>query len=192
RGAQDSNLQIQQQSRVRQSQLTKPPGSLGMLEDLAGTLAALQGRARPAIKKLCIDLFAGAHGVVDEGVSAFPQAVTGQMLHNFAGGGAAIAVLARALDAELRVYDLGLAQPNTPPPGVTQRHIAPGTANFTQRSAMTVVQCQQALDAGRDALVEAAIDGCCDLYIAGEMGIGNTTSASALASALLGVDPQQL
>ncbi|WP_150305273.1 nicotinate-nucleotide--dimethylbenzimidazole phosphoribosyltransferase [Pseudomonas saliphila] len=190
--AQDANMQIQQQSLARQSQLTKPPGSLGMLEDLAVTLAALQGRSRPVIDYLCIDIFAGDHGVVEEGVSAFPQAVTGQMLHNFAGGGAAIAVLARALDAQLRVYDLGLAQPITPPSGVTQRHIAPGTANFSQRPAMTVVQCQQALNAGRDALVEAAIDGCCDLYIAGEMGIGNTTSASALASALLGVDPQQL
>ncbi|QIB49990.1 nicotinate-nucleotide--dimethylbenzimidazole phosphoribosyltransferase [Pseudomonas sp. OIL-1] len=192
RAAQNVNVQVQQQSLARQSQLTKPPGSLGVLEDLAVTLASLQRRSRPVIDYLCIDIFAGDHGVVEEGVSAFPQAVTGQMLHNFAGGGAAIAVLSRALDAQLRVYDLGLAQPITPPPGVIQRHIAPGTANFTRRAAMTAAQCQQALNAGRDALVEAAIGGCCDLYIAGEMGIGNTTSACALASALLGVAPQQL
>ena len=192
RAAQDVSLQLQQQSRARQNVLTKPPGSLGALEELAVTLASLQGRPQPVIDHLCIDIFAGDHGVVEEGVSAFPQAVTGQMLHNFAGGGAAIAVLSRALDAQLRVYDLGLAHPIAPPPGVTQRHISPGTANFTRGAAMTTAQCQQALNAGRDALVEAAIGGCCDLYIAGEMGIGNTTSACALASALLGVAPQQL
>ncbi|MEH6387060.1 nicotinate-nucleotide--dimethylbenzimidazole phosphoribosyltransferase [Pseudomonas profundi] len=191
RAAQNVNVQVQQQSLARQSQLTKPLGSLGALEELAVTLASLQSRSRPVIDYLCIDIFAGDHGVVEEGVSAFPQAVTGQMLHNFAGGGAAIAVLSCALGAQLQVYDLGLAQPITSTPGVTQRHIAPGTANFTRQPAMTTLQCRQALTAGRDALVEAAAEGC-DLYIAGEMGIGNTTSACALGSALLGVAPQQL
>ncbi len=176
---------------TRQGELTKPSGSLGRLEEVAITLAALQGRDQPQARRVEIHIFAGDHGVVAEGVSAFPQAVTGQMLANFANGGAAISVLAQALDARLRVFDLGLAVPIEALPGVEHLHIAAGTANLSRTAAMTGEQCELALRVGHDAL-EAAADEGADLYIAGEMGIGNTTSACALASALLGLAPGAL
>ncbi|UAW97098.1 nicotinate-nucleotide--dimethylbenzimidazole phosphoribosyltransferase [Halopseudomonas nanhaiensis] len=176
---------------ARQTELTKPPGSLGRLEEVAITLAALQGRERPDAERLAIHIFAADHGVVAEGVSAFPQAVTGQMLANFANGGAAINVLARCLNAHLRVFDLGLAAPVEPLAGVSQLNIAPGSTNFCSAPAMTDAHCNQALEAGRDALDAAVADGL-DIYIAGEMGIGNTTSACALASALLTLAPRDL
>ncbi|SDS44434.1 nicotinate-nucleotide-dimethylbenzimidazole phosphoribosyltransferase [Halopseudomonas xinjiangensis] len=176
---------------TRQGELTKPPGSLGRLEEVATTLAALQGRDQPQAGLVAIHIFAADHGVVAEGVSAFPQAVTGQMLANFANGGAAISVLAKSLDARLRVFDLGLAVPIEELPGVKHLNIAAGTANFSRTAAMTNEQCELALHAGHDALEATAEEGA-DLYIAGEMGIGNTTSASALASALLGLAPNAL
>ncbi|ERI51221.1 hypothetical protein N878_23340, partial [Pseudomonas sp. EGD-AK9] len=109
---------------ARQQQLTKPAGSLGRLEALAIQLAALQGSERPRLDRLWIAIFAGDHGVVAEGVSAYPQAVTGQMLSNFVHGGAAISVLAGELDAALEVIDLGTAVPLEPLPGV--RHLQVG------------------------------------------------------------------
>ena len=175
----------------RQAELTKPPGSLGLLEDLATTLAALQRREWPAVEQVTIHIFAADHGVVAEGVSAFPQAVTGQMLANFAHGGAAISVLARSLAATLRVFDLGLVAPVDGLVGVTHLNIAAGTANICRAPAMNREECATALQAGHDAL-EAAVAAGVDLYIGGEMGIGNTTSACALASALLGVSPEVL
>lgn len=176
---------------ARQAQLTKPAGSLGLLEKAAVQLAGLQGRARPRVDRVCIVLFAGDHGVVAEGVSAFPQAVTGQMLRNFANGGAAISVLARQLDARLDVYDLGLVQPIETLPGVRHYRIAPGTANFTRGPAMTERELHAALAVGEQAA--AASEGAgCELLIGGEMGIGNTTSACALGAALCDLDPAQL
>ena len=141
-----------------QQQLTKPAGSLGQLEALAVQLAGLQGRLKPRVDQLWIGIFAGDHGVVAEGVSAYPQAVTGQMLHNFVSGGAAISVLARQLGA--------------------------GTANFVQAPAMSDSQGLRALQAGRDSVLRAQAAGS-EVFIGGEMGIGNTASASAVASALL-------
>lgn len=169
---------------VRQLQLTKPRGSLGRLEQLAITLAGLQGCERPSVERLWIAIFAGDHGVVAEGVSPYPQAVTGQMLRNFASGGAAIAVLARQLQAELELIDLGCAVPLEPLPGLRQLHLGPGTANFVGGPAMTPEQGRGALQAGRDSVARAVAAGA-QLYIGGEMGIGNTTSASALACVLL-------
>ena len=127
---------------VRQSELTKPPGSLGRLEELATTLAALQRRDRPRVDTVAIDLYAADHGVVAEGVSAFPQAVTGQMLANFANGGAAISVLARSLNATLRVFELGLAVPVDSLPGVIRKHIAPGTAKVRSHRALKQIRRQ--------------------------------------------------
>ncbi|KKO01515.1 hypothetical protein LCGC14_0117290 [marine sediment metagenome] len=176
---------------TRQRQLTKPPGSLGELERLAVQLASMQKRQTPRVERICITLFAGDHGVVEEGVSAFPQSVTGQMLRNFASGGAAISVLARELSATLKVIDLGLAEAIAPLQGVTHLNIARGTANFTRKAAMTVAQFVQAMDAGHHAAHEASIQQS-DLFIGGEMGIGNSTSACALASVLLQVPPGQL
>lgn len=173
----------------RQRELTKPAGALGRLEDLAIQLAAMQGRAQPQLSAPWITVFAADHGVVEEGVSAYPQSVTGEMLRNFASGGAAICVLARDLGATLRVMELGLAIAVAPLAGVEHRPIAPGTANFSRQAAMSAEQCLLALQAGREAVLAAHN---ADLFIGGEMGIGNTTSACALASALLGVPAAQL
>ena len=168
-----------------QQQLTKPAGSLGQLEALAVQLAGLQGRLKPRVDQLWIGIFAGDHGVVAEGVSAYPQAVTGQMLHNFVSGGAAISVLARQLGAQLDVVDLGTVTPMLELAGVRHLQLGAGTANFVQAPAMSDSQGLRALQAGRDSVLRAHAAGS-ELFIGGEMGIGNTASASAVASALLG------
>jgi nicotinate-nucleotide--dimethylbenzimidazole phosphoribosyltransferase len=168
---------------ARQQQLTKPSGSLGRLEQVAVQLAGLQGSPRPKVDEVWIAIFAGDHGVVAEGVSAYPQAVTGQMLHNFIMGGAAISVLARQLSAQLDVVDLGTVAPLNLP-GVRHLNLGPGTANFAQGPAMSEAQLHAALDGGRDSVLRASAAGA-QLFIGGEMGIGNTTVATALACALL-------
>ncbi|MCW8278077.1 nicotinate-nucleotide--dimethylbenzimidazole phosphoribosyltransferase [Pseudomonas sp. PCH199] len=178
------DAQAVEQAQARQQQLTKPAGSLGRLEALAVQLAGLQGQVKPSLAQVSIVIFAGDHGVVAEGVSAFPQEVTGQMLHNFVNGGAAISVLARQLGASLEVVDLGTVTPSLNLPGVRHLNVGPGTANFVQGPAMTVAQGELALQAGRDSVLRAQAAGA-QLFIGGEMGIGNTTAASALACALL-------
>ena len=174
-----------------QQQLTKPAGSLGQLEALAVQLAGLQGRLKPRADELWIAIFAGDHGVVAEGVSAYPQAVTRQMLHNFVNGGAAISVLARQLGAQLDVVDLGTVTPMLNLPGVRHLQLGAGTANFASGPAMTDAQGLKALHAGRDSVVRAREQGS-EVFVGGEMGIGNTASASAVASALLGCAASQL
>lgn len=169
----------------RQTQLTKPLGSLGRLETLGATLAAMQNTQHPRIEHLWITVFASDHGVVAEGVSAFPQAVTAQMVRNFARGGAAISVLAEEWAARLEVVNLGTVEPMEDLPGVMHQRIGPGTANFVHEPAMSVDQLHEALMAGRHAADRATINGA-HLFIGGEMGIGNTASASAVACSLLG------
>lgn len=181
----------QQQALERQGQLTKPPGALGRLETLAVQLAAMQGREKPQLDQVFIGVFAGDHGVAAEGVSAFPQAVTAEMVKNFARGGAAISVLAKQLDATLEVVNLGTAFDTGDLPGVLQCNLGKGTANFAQEAAMSAEQLAAALQAGRDSAARAQQSGA-QLYIGGEMGIANTTAAAALACALLGLSPQQL
>ncbi|WP_159972324.1 nicotinate-nucleotide--dimethylbenzimidazole phosphoribosyltransferase [Pseudomonas sp. 8Z] len=171
-------------AQARQQQLTKPTGALGRLEALAIHMAALQGREKPSVDSLWISIFAGDHGVVAEGVSAYPQAVTGQMLANFVSGGAAISVLARQLSAALEVIDLGTAEPLPPLPGVRHLHVGAGTQNFLRDPAMTLAQLMICLEVGRDSILRARMAGC-DLFVGGEMGIGNTSSATALACWLL-------
>jgi len=178
------DLNVVEQAAARQQQLTKPAGSLGRLESVAVQLAGLQGQVKPTLSQVWIAIFAGDHGVVAEGVSAFPQEVTGQMLLNFVSGGAAISVLARQLGAQLEVVDLGTVNPALNLPGVRHLNIGAGTANFVQGAAMTQAQGELALQAGRDSLLRAKAAGA-QLFIGGEMGIGNTTAASALACALL-------
>jgi len=175
----------------RDAQLTKPGGALGRLDALVPLLAALRGQPRPRVDPVWIGVFAGDHGVAAEGVSAFPQAVTGQMLANFVNGGAAISVLAHALDATLEVVDLGTAVPVGPLSGVRHLGLGPGTANFAQGPSMTAQTCQQALQAGRESVLRADAAQSA-LFIGGEMGIGNTTTAAALACALLGCEPGAL
>ncbi len=171
---------------ARQKVLTKPPGSLGVLETLAIRLAELQATDRPRAARAPIVLFAGDHGITAQGISAYPPDVTVQMLHNFAAGGAAIAVLARELGAKLHVVDAGtLAEDDIP--GVTTDKPRRGTRDFSCEAAMTHEELVFALSAGRRA-VERARSGGADIIILGEMGIGNTTSAAALIAAFTGRD----
>ncbi len=164
----------------RQGQLTKPPGSLGRLEELAVQIAAWQGCDNPQLERIGICVFAADHGVVAEGVSAFPQSVTVEMIRNFARGGAAIAVLARRFQASFSVINMGTVEPGPELVGVVNVQLAPGTANFCSAPAMSGDQVRQALASGAEQLPSD-----CDIFIGGEMGIGNTTAAAALTSALL-------
>jgi nicotinate-nucleotide--dimethylbenzimidazole phosphoribosyltransferase len=175
----------------RQGQLTKPPGSLGQLEELAVRLAAMQGEERPSVDNAAIAIFAADHGVAAENVSAFPQAVTGEMVKNFARGGAAICVLAKTLNANLEVINLGTVNDPGELPNVVRAVIAPSTANFAAEPAMTDAQLAQALQAGRDSVMRAVKNGA-QIYIGGEMGIANTTAAAALSCALLNASPKEL
>lgn len=176
---------------ARQSQLTKPPGSLGSLEALAVRLAALQHREKPQLEKIWISVFAADHGIAEEGVSAFPQSVTRLMLSNFVQGGAAISVLARYLGARLEVVDMGVAGLPAACPDIINARIGAGTANFAHRAAMDAPQALAALHAGTEAAKRAGEFGA-DLFVGGEMGIANTTSATALACALLKIKPECL
>lgn len=169
---------------TRQGALTKPRGALGQLEHLAMRLAAMQATEQPRADRVAITVFAGDHGVAAEGISAFPQSVTAEMVKNFARGGAAICVAARALEARLEVVTLGTVVDPGALEGVHRYDLGPGTANFVQAPAMDEHQCARALAAGRHAAERAQLAGA-DLFIGGEMGIGNTTAAAALACALL-------
>ena len=156
-----------------------------MVETLAIRLAALQATDRPRAAQVPIVLFAGDHGITAQGVSAYPADVTVQMLRNFAGGGAAIAVLARELGASLSVVDAGTLAP-APLAGVTTDKPRLGTRDFSQEPAMTAEELSFALAAGQRAIGRATATGDADLVILGEMGIGNTTAATAIAAALIG------
>lgn len=153
-------------AKARDAVLTKPPGALGRLEDVAIWLAGWQGRAVPKLDRVQVAVFAGNHGIVARGVSAFPAEVTVQMVANFDRGGAAINQLSRAFGAEMAVLALALDRP---------------TADFTTGPAMTEAELVEALAVGWNA-----VDAAADLFIAGEMGIGNTTTAAAMAAALFG------
>ena len=165
----------------RQSALTKPPGSLGRLETIAVRLAAMQGRSAPSADRVEITVFAGDHGVAAEGVSAFPQVVTMEMVRNFARGGAAISVMARQLNAGLTVVDAGTISERKFGSPVVDRPIGKGTRNIAVEPAMSRRQCLAALQLGKD--VAAGFDRATAIVIGGDMGIANTTSAAALAAA---------
>lgn len=173
-------------ARARQGELTKPPGALGRLEDLAIRLAGLQGRTCPALERIWISVFAADHGVAADGVSAFPQAVTAQMVLNMAHGGAAISVLATRLGAAIELIDLGTVTPLPAHPRVRSAVLGHGTANLVSGPAMTDLQVRAALAVGQAAVGRALADGSV-LFIGGEMGIGNSTAAAALTGALLGL-----
>lgn len=178
-------------ARQRQQRLTKPSGALGELETIAIRLAGLQGRVCPRLERCHISVFAADHGIAAAGVSAYPQAVTAQMIVNFAAGGAAISVLARHGGAGFEVVNLGTVEPLPAHPAVIDRVLGPGCGDISRQPAMTAAQLEAALAAGAERL-EQAHAGAADLFIAGEMGIGNTTAATALASALLERDPGTL
>ena len=177
-----------QQAHDRQAQLTKPPGSLGKLEELAILFSAIQATQQPSVDNVHISIFAADHGIANENVSAFPQVVTTEMIKNFSRGGAAISVLAKELGARLEVIDLGTVVPVGELDGVVSVRIAESTANFANQAAMTEAQLDKALAAGKDA-VQRAIDSGAKLFIGGDMGIANTTAATAMACAYLDKAP---
>ncbi len=169
---------------ARWNSLTKPPGSLGRLEGLVVRLAVQQGRARPELHRKSLYVFCGDHGVTAEGVSAYPSEVTRQMVLNFVAGGAAINVLCRRIGIRTVIVDAGVK--GDPVPGALARKIGEGTRNFAVEPAMTKQECEQALHIGAELAAEPD-----DIRGVGEMGIGNTTSASALLCALTGVSPHE-
>jgi nicotinate-nucleotide--dimethylbenzimidazole phosphoribosyltransferase len=165
-------------------ELTKPPGSLGRLEEIAARLVMLTGLA-PRVARPVVFTFAADHGVVAEGVSAYPQSVTAQMVENFLRGGAAINVLARQAGARVVVADFGVANPIGAFPDLVRVSFGPGTGNITRGAAMTRAQAIAAVEAGAH-LAEEAIAAGADLLVTGDMGIGNTTAASAIVGAITG------
>ena len=171
--------------------LTKPPGSLGRLESLAVKYCLAMQTTSPGLGKKMIFTFAGDHGVVEEGVSAFPKDVTPQMVLNMLYGGAAVNVLARHADAEVYVVDIGVDNTLTDVPGLIGKKVRQGTANMTKGPAMNLAEAVQAVETGITLAHKAADDGA-GLIGTGEMGIGNTTPSSALFSVLLPCDVQDI
>ena len=169
---------------------TKPPGALGRIEALAARVAAVQQTLAPRADPARVVVFAADHGVAAQGVSAYPAAVTAQMVATAASGGAAVSVMARALGAAVEVWDVGVDADLAGVAGVRHAKVRPGTRNLAAEPAMTAAECCAALDAGRQAATEAAEAGVRTLIL-GEMGIGNTTAAAALAAALVGLAPEQ-
>ncbi|OGV51285.1 MAG: nicotinate-nucleotide--dimethylbenzimidazole phosphoribosyltransferase [Lentisphaerae bacterium GWF2_52_8] len=182
--------EIKALARKRLDSLTKPPGSLGRLEDCAAQYAAARGSVDAKVVKPCILTFAGDHGVADEGVSAFPKEVTPQMVANFSRGGAAINVLAKHGGITLKVIDMGVAA-ECDFPGVISRKIARGTANFANGPAMSIEECTKALAAGIEEAEKSIADGC-TLLGTGDMGIANTTPSTALYAQFLSLDPEEI
>ena len=167
---------------------TKPPGSLGRLEALAARIAGVQGTLEPVAERCKLTVFAADHGIAEAGVSAFPQQVTRQMLQNFLAGGAAANVMARTLGVAFALVDAGVKGPAIDHRALASIRIGNGTRNSAQRAAMSAAQCRRALQAGGAIGAEAGFDAVCF----GEMGIGNTSSASLVAAKLLGVPVARL
>jgi len=165
----------------RQEKLTKPKGSLGRLEELSVQVAGITGNPLPRLEHKVTLVMAGDHGVVEEGVSAYPQAVTAQMVANFLQGGAAISVLARHVGARVVVVDMGVAADISPHPNLMIRKIAYGTGNIACCPAMTREQATQALETGAE-IVREQIERGLDILATGDMGIGNTTPSAAIAA----------
>ncbi len=179
------DLEAQAAARARHDQLTKPPGSLGRLEALALQLAAITGQPRPVVARKAVIVMAGDHGVTAEGVSAYPAAVTPQMVLNFVHGGAAINVLARQAGARVVVVDVGVAADLGEQPGLLSRKVAYGTRNMARGPAMTRAEAEAALQVGLET-VRVEIDQGLDLVATGDMGIGNTTPSAAITAVLTG------
>lgn len=170
---------------ARLDRLTKPVGSLGRLEELAVRYVAITGKIPPPLPRAAIYTFAADHGIAREGVSAYPSAVTPQMVLNFLRGGAAVNVLARHVEAEVRVVDIGVAHEFGSVPGLIDRKIAFGTKNFAVEPAMSRAEAERALLAGIELAGQAAQEGI-GLIGTGDMGIGNTTPSAAITSVMTG------
>lgn len=183
--------EAQQQAQERQNQLTKPQGSLGRLETVATHLAAMQHKTKPQITKPFMFVFAADHGIVAQGVSAFPQSVTIAMLANFVDGGAAVATVCQQQGINLQVVNCGTATDSQHLPGIIHKPVMAGTQDFSQQAAMSLAQAQSALMLGKEQ-VEQAYEQGCDFVMLGEMGIGNTSAASCLSALLLDASVRDL
>ncbi|HWH52007.1 MAG TPA: nicotinate-nucleotide--dimethylbenzimidazole phosphoribosyltransferase [Gemmatimonadaceae bacterium] len=168
---------------------TKPLGALGRLEDVGIRLSVLQGTLAPRVHRARVCVFGADHGVTDEGVSAYPRAVTGEMMKNFARGGAAINVIARANDVDVEVIDVGVEADLGEYTAIRQEKIRPGSRNMIREPALSAAEVDAALRAGANAARRARHDGV-DALGLGEMGIGNTTSAAAILCAIGGAAPE--
>lgn len=181
---------VMNQIRAHQNQLTKPPGSLGVLEELAVRIGGITGQKFPEITKKAVVVMAGDHGVTAENVSAYPREVTAQMVLNFATGGAAINVLARHAGAQVVAVDVGVAAP-IEDKKILSRKVKPGTANMATGPAMSREEAILALETGISVAGDLVIDGY-QLLATGEMGIGNTTASSAIMAAFLKVPASEV
>ena len=179
-----STLNAALQNKIDQK--TKPRGSLGQLESLALQIGRCQNSLTPSLNKPCILIFAGDHGIVEAGVSAYPQSVTAQMISNFLAGGAAISVFARQHNLELLIVDAGVNADLNSHPKLIDAKIGKGTQNFLNTPAMTPEECSKALQAGADQVWRQHENGCNCIGF-GEMGIGNSSSAALLMHRLTGL-----
>lgn len=175
---------------ARQLRLTKPPGSLGRLEQVSVQLAGIFGTEKPRIQGKAVVVAAADHGVVAQGVTGYPQAVTGQMVQNFLAGGAAVSALSRLLGVRRIIVDAGVASGVRDHPDLRCLSAGHGTGDITLGPAMSARKAEQCITAGVNLAVEAARSGA-DLIAAGDMGIGNTTAASAIAATVTGKSPRE-
>jgi nicotinate-nucleotide--dimethylbenzimidazole phosphoribosyltransferase len=180
------------EARARHDQLTKPPGSLGRLEEAGARLAAVARRCPPPVPEpAAVAVFAGDHGVLAEGVTPWPQEVTAQMVANFCAGGAAVNVLARHVGATVTVVDVGVATDLPAAPGLERRKVRAGTADLARGPAMSGAEAAEALDVGAE-IAAALVAGGARCLLTGDMGIGNTTPSSAVIAALTGRPPEEV
>ena len=185
-----ADAEARRRAESRQLRLTKPPGSLGRLEQVSVQLAGIFATETPRIRGQAVIVAAADHGVVAQGVTGYPQAVTGQMVQNFLQGGAAVSVLSRLLGVRQMIVDAGVAGEIQDQPDLRRLGAGHGTEDITRGPAMSSRQAEQCLTAGVNLAVEAAGSGA-DLIAAGDMGIGNTTAASAIAATLTGRSPRE-
>ena len=170
---------------ARLDRLTKPPGSLGRLEETALRYATMTGEIKPNVPRGVVFTFAADHGVATEGISAYPREVTPQMVLNFLRGGAGVNVLGRHVGVEVRVVDIGVAYEFGVAPGLIRKKVMPGTKNLSREPAMSREQALEALQVGIELAAEAAREGV-GLIGTGEMGIGNTTASAAITAVMTG------
>jgi nicotinate-nucleotide--dimethylbenzimidazole phosphoribosyltransferase len=191
RAIQPIDKNMLEQAKARHNQLTKPLGSLGILENIGVRLAAIYGTVKPKITGKGVVVFAADHGVTNAGVSAYPKAVTKQMVLNFLRGGAAISVLCQTHDVDMMVVDLGVDADLSKHPKLLKRKVAWGTKNMLEGPAMTEEEVREGLEAGLEA-ANIMIDKSVNLIAAGDMGIGNTTAATAIISVMTGISVAEL
>jgi len=181
------DLDRMQKAQAKLDNLTKPHGSLGRLEELAKQIVGITGDINSKLNKKTIIVMASDHGVVDEGVSAYPKDVTAQMVYNFLSGGAGINVLAKHIGAEVKVVDVGVASDLGEHPFLVSKKVDFGTKNMAKGPAMTKKQALKSIQAGIEVVEDVIRDGC-DIVGTGDMGIGNTTASSAIASVICQAD----